>query len=73
MNLSWDSANVGDLIKIHDHESSIAGAVIFSFRVPTAAGSFAAKLPEVGKEALAGLFLNVQLAGGNYEINVDYD
>lgn len=73
VNLSWTGANVGDLIHIHDHASASSGAKLFSFRVPTAAGSFAARFADVGKEALNGLFLNVQADAGNFDIVVDYD
>src|SRR3990167_5382228 len=65
VNLSWSGADVGDVVHIHDGTST-AGTKIFTFRIPTAAGSFAAHFAPVGKEALLGLYLNIQATGANW-------
>lgn len=78
VNLSWSGATVDDFFHIHDYAGAdaalgAAAAKVFTFRIPTAAGSFAAVLPAVGKEALVGLWLNLQSSGAKWSIDVGFD
>lgn len=76
VNITWSGASVDDLIHIHDAlavANITANNRIFTFRCPTAAGSFAAVLPAVGKEALIGLVINFQSSGAKWSVDVGYD
>jgi len=73
INIAWSGGTVGDLIHVHDSATADPTAdKIFTFRVPTTAGSFPAVLPAVGKLATKGMWLNVQTAG-SYSIDVGFD
>lgn len=75
-NLSWVGVTKTDLLHIHDTAAvggDPAAAKILSFRFPTADGSYAFQLPSVGKEALLGMWLNLQLSGGSVNIDIGYD
>lgn len=73
VNISWTGMTVDSTLRIHD-TAQVAGDASatpkFVFRFPTAAGSFSARLPDVGKEFLNGLWLNGQLAGA-YKLDLD--
>lgn len=76
VNLSWTGATADDVVSLHDCATvaEITDANrIFTFRVPTAVGSFPAALPTVGKEFLAGLVFNQQASGIKLGIDVSYD
>ena len=73
VNISWTGATVGDEIFIYD-TATVAGDItankLFSFRIPTAAGSFPAGLPAVGKRAYKGMWLHPILGGGAFNIDL---
>lgn len=71
VNLSWSGATVGDFIRIWDNANKTAsGNLLFVFRVPTTAGSFAPVFPIMGKRAYNGMYLNCSLAGGTFAIDI---
>lgn len=76
VNLSWTGATADDIVSIHDcatvAEISDANR-IFTFRVPTAVGSFPAALPSVGKQATAGLVFNLQASAIKLAVDVSFD
>jgi len=73
VNISWSAGTIGDEVILRDGTGN-TDRIIFRFRAPTAAGSFAAALPEVGKEFLTGLYLDLQTTGGSvFRVCVDYD
>ena len=66
--LQWSGMTVGSQIHIHDIDTAAGDATAtkgYTFQFPTAAGSYAGCLPEVGIEFLKGLWLNPQLAGAS--------
>ena len=73
VNLSWSGATVGDTVVIYDHASAASGTKLFSFYLPTTAGSFASSFPEVGKEALLGMFIDFTITGGTIHVDVGFD
>jgi hypothetical protein len=77
VNISWHGQTIGDRVVIYDAVTNDnTKPKLFDFVIPTAAGSFPAALPSVGKTAERGLFLNPQLSDnttGKFKIAIGYD
>ena len=71
--IQWSGMTAGSVIHIHDTSLAAGDATAtkkYTFMFPTAAGSYAGKLPEVGIEFLNGLWLNAQLSGASIALSI---
>jgi hypothetical protein len=73
--VTWTACDIDDRLVIHDAATADTSAKkIFAMRFATAAGTFTARLADVGREALIGLFVNAQLkAASKVDISIGFD